>query len=114
MNLNIMKVSTRLPEAQIFRHLRISSGLTTRKLSQLMECTNSLVTHFESGRNPLPKHRKKQICEIFNITPEILEAYSTGQLKIPINYRDECVLQLSKMNESNLQAVYGILSNMNK
>lgn len=112
MNLNIAKLSTRLPEAKIFRHLRIKAGLTTRQMSQLMECGNSLVTHFETGRNPLPEHRKRQLCEIFKITLSELDEYASGAKPIPINYKDECILLISKMDEVKLQSVYGILNSL--
>ena len=110
MNLNVMKLSKRLPEARIFRHLRIQAGLTTRQLSQLMGCGNSLITHFETGRNPLPEHRKRQLCEIYKITLNELEDYTSGRKPIPINYRDECVYMISKMDDSKLQAVHGMLT----
>jgi transcriptional regulator with XRE-family HTH domain len=112
MNLNFTQVATRLPDAKLIRHLRISAGMTTRQLSLLMECNNSLITHFESGRNPLPTHRQRQICHIFNMTSEDYELYATGVKPIPINYLDECILLVSKMEQLKLQAVYGILANM--
>ena len=112
MNLK-MRPQEKMPEAKVFRHLRMAAGLTTRKLAKLMECNHSYITHYETGRHPLPRTRTKQLCRIFNLTEKQLDDLKSGE-GIPINYRDECYLLISKLDEVKLKAVYGILSNMNR
>lgn len=113
MNLNFHNLKQRLPAGRLLRHLRIKSNLTTRELSQLLQCSNSLITHWEEGRNPLPKARIAPICKVFRITIEEFESYTTGEKEIPINYKDESIYLIAKMPDSLLASVYGILSNMN-
>ena len=114
MNLNLEKLNKRVPEARIFRHLRISAQLKTRQLAKLLGCNHSLITHYERGRNPIPKARKEQLCKVFGITILELECYVVGTTPIPINYRDEAVLMIAKMDESKLEMVYGLLVNLTK
>ena len=108
MNLNTKLNSNTDRVAQVFRHLRISRGMRTRDLAKLMACNNSLVTHYETGRNTLPSHRIKQLCKIFRLTDQELGDYLNGK-PIPLNYRDECMLLIEKMTDSKLQTVYEIL-----
>jgi transcriptional regulator with XRE-family HTH domain len=108
-----MKPTEAVPEAKIFRHLRMAAGLTTRELAKLMECNSSFITHYESGRHPLPKSRAEQLSRIFNVTAEQLHEFKNGR-GIPINYRDECYLLISKMDRNQLEAVYGMLVNMTR
>ncbi len=109
-HINLDKNKVINPEAKIFRHLRMSAGLKTRDLAKLMECSNSLVTHFETGRNPLPENRVRQLCKIFKINTNVFEEYKNGTRTIPIDYRTECLLIINKLDKNKLQAVYGILS----
>ena len=114
MNLNLEKLGARVPEVRIFRHLRIVSQLTTRQLAKLVGCNSSLITHYESGRNPIPKARKIKLCKVFGITLLQLDSYAKGLTPIPINYRDESVFLITKMDEANLKIVYGLLLNLTK
>jgi transcriptional regulator with XRE-family HTH domain len=111
MNLNSLQ-KDKMPEAKVFRHLRVAAGMSTRQLSKLLGCTSSFITHYETMRDPLPKPRIKQLCHIFSINSEELESLREGN-NLPMNYRDECSLLISKMDEQKLKAVYGILVNMN-
>ena len=113
MNLNFHNLKQRLPAGRLIRHLRITAGLTTRELSLLMECSNSLITHWEEGRNPFPKARTEQVCRVFKITIEDFKDYTERGKDIPINFKDESIYLIAKMPEQLLASVYGILSNMN-
>ena len=112
MNFKIDSFKSRIPVNSLFRCLRISSGMTTRELSRLMECSSTLVTHYEMGNRVLTEKRIGQMCKVFRLTRDDLEEYITGKRAVPINYQDECVLLLSKMDTGRLQAVYGVLVNM--
>ncbi len=112
MNFRMDSFKSRIPVNSVFRCLRISAGMTTREMSRLLECASSLITHYEMGYRALTEERIGQMCKVFRITREELEEYVTGKRAVPVNYQDECVLILSKMDISKLQAVYGILVNM--
>jgi transcriptional regulator with XRE-family HTH domain len=112
MNFKIDSFKAKIPVNSVFRCLRISAGMTTKELSRLMECSSTLITHYEMGNRVLTEKRIGQLCKVFRITREELEEYVTGKRTAPINYQDECILILSKMNSFKLQAVYGILVNM--
>jgi hypothetical protein len=77
-----------------------------------MECSNTLITHYEMGNRELPIERIGQMCRIFRLTRDELEEYVTGKRSVPINYQDECILLISKMELEKLQAVYGVLVSM--
>lgn len=113
MNLHFHNLKRRLPAGRLVRHLRINANLTTRELSNLLQCSNSLITHWEEGRNPFPKARIEPVCKVFRITPEEFESYTSGDKEIPINFKDESIYLIAKMPDHLLASVYGILSNMN-
>lgn len=111
MNLN-RKIERRGPRTnQVFRHLRMNAGLTTRELANLIGCNSSLITHWETGKNPIAKHRVKQLCKVFRISESDLNAFESGK-EMPINYRDECLLILHKLDSGKLQAIYHFLNSM--
>jgi transcriptional regulator with XRE-family HTH domain len=112
MNFKIDSFKAKIPVNSVFRCLRISAGMTTKELGRLMECSSTLITHYEMGNRVLPEERVGQLCKVFRISREDLEDYVTGKRSVPVNYQDECVLLLSKMDTLKLQAVYGILVSM--
>ena len=114
MNFRLDSFKSKIPVNSVFRCLRIASGMKTRELGRLMECSSTLITHYEMGNRVLTDKRVGQLCKVFRITREELEDYITGKRAAPINYQDECVLILSKMDDAKLQAVYGVLVNMSR
>ena len=101
----------KLPAAQIFRHLRITSGMRIRDLAKLLGVSHTLVCHYEQSRQPIPPDRIKQLCKIFNLSDkEFKNIMSTGN--VPINFKDECHLLISKMDNEKLKAVYQVLKSM--
>lgn len=114
MNFKIDSFKAKIPVNSVFRCLRISSGMTTKELSRLLECSSTLITHYEMGNRVLPDERIAQLCKVFRLTREDLEGYVTGRRIAPINYQDECVLLLSKMDSLKLQAVHGMLVSMSR
>lgn len=114
MNFKMDSFKSRIPVNSVFRNLRMAAGMTTRELSRLIECSSTLITHYEMGNRVLPNERIVQLCKVFRITREELEEYITGRRVVPISYQDECIHIISKMDSGKLQAVYGILVNMAK
>jgi len=115
MNFNFGEEKIRLTDGVILRYLRTShrpKKLTTRELSTLMDCANSLISHWEWGRNPMPESRIHQACSIFNITRADWDLYSNGDKQVPINYKDECLLLLQKIDDSLLPPIYSMINAM--
>jgi len=101
----------KLPTAQVFRRLRIAAGMRVRDLAKLLGVSHTLICHYEQSRQPIPPERVKQLCKIFKLTEEDLKKIiSSGE--VPINYKDECHLLISKMNTEKLKAVYQVLKSM--
>lgn len=114
MNFKIDNFKAKIPVNSVFRALRMAADLKTRELAALIGCSNALITHYEMGNRVLPEERIEQLCKVFRITRLDLEDYITGKRTLPVNYRDECVLILSKMDSEKIQAVYGILASLSK
>lgn len=106
LNLNNFK---RLPEAVVFRHFRMSRGLKVRQLANLLGISHTLICHYESGYQRIPEHRLKDLCKIFKLTKNELKDYQEGRKDLPIIYKDECILLIDKMNDSQLKVVHGML-----
>lgn len=99
------------PVAQVFRHLRISAGMKIRDLARLLEVNHTLIVHYEQGRQPIPQERVKRLCKVFNLSlAELEKIINSGE--IPLNYRDECQLLLTRMDEDKLKGVYLVLKSM--
>jgi transcriptional regulator with XRE-family HTH domain len=112
MNFKMNSFKAQIPVNAVFRCLRMAAGLTTRELAALIDCSPTLITHYEMGNRELPKERVAQLCKAFRINREDLEDYVSGRRPVPISYQDECILILSKLDKVKLQAVYGILVSM--
>ncbi|MBT4761540.1 MAG: helix-turn-helix transcriptional regulator [Bdellovibrionaceae bacterium] len=108
LNLNQSK-NQRLPEAIVFRHLRMSRGLKVRQLADLLGISHTLICHYESGYQKIPNHRLKDLCKLFKVSRDELKDYQEGRKDLPIVYRDECILLIDKMDESKLKIVHGML-----
>lgn len=96
-------------EMEVFTHLRKHEGLTTREMALKIGCMNSLISHWEVGRQRLPDHRRKIYMEYFRLTEKDMNAYKSGERAIPMNYRNECMLVLNKMSGDTLRNLYPII-----
>mgnify|MGYP001560899645 CR=1 FL=1 len=114
MNFRIDSFKAKIPINSVFRCLRISAGMTTKELARLMECSSTLITHYEMGNRVLTDKRLAQMCRVFRVTRDDLEEYTTGRRAVPINYRDECILLLSKMDTARLQTIHSVLIGMTR
>lgn len=99
-------------EMEVFTHLRKHEGLTTREMALKIGCMNSLISHWEVGRQRLPDHRRKIYMEYFHLTEKDMNAYKSGERSIPMNYRNECMLVLNKMSDDTLRNLYPIIMAM--
>ncbi len=115
MNTNLnLKNFKKLPEAVVFRHLRMSSGLKVRELAQLMGISHTLICHYESGSQRIPPHRLKDLCRIFKVSTKDLKDYIEGYKDLPVIYKDECMLLINKMTEEQLKTVHIMLIGLSK
>ena len=114
MNFKIDSFKAQIPINSVFRCLRISAGMTTKELSRLMECSSTLITHYEMGNRVLTDKRIGQLCKVFRITRTDLEEFISGRRSVPINYQDECILLLSKMDTVKLQTIHSVLIGMSR
>jgi len=99
-------------EMEVFTHLRKYEGLTTREMALKIGCMNSLISHWEVGRQRLPDHRRKTYMEHFRLTEKDMNEYKSGKQAIPMNYRNECMLVLNKMSDETLRTLYPIIMAM--
>lgn len=112
MNFDMKKIRTRLDDGVILRNLRKSykpKGLTTRELATMMGVVNSLITHWEWGRNPIPEDRILQACKIFSITKSEWDQYKSGRKLLEIDYKTECLSLLQKLDDNLIPPIYSMI-----
>ncbi len=111
LNLNNFK---QLPEAVVFRHLRMSSGLRVRDLANMIGISHTLICHYESGYQKIPDHRIKDLCTIFKVSESTLKDFQEGHKDLPVIYKDQCMLLLNKMTDEQLKTVHVMLTGLSR
>lgn len=111
MRINLKSHGVKTPDALIFRHLRITGGLTVKQLAKLIGCDRSYITHYESGRNGVSAKVKLELLKVFSLSEDELRHYQEGLKPIPINYKDECMAIIYRLDEKKLMAIYHMLVN---
>lgn len=81
----------------MFTHLSEHAGLTTREMADKLKCKNSLISHWEVGRQLLPDHRRKLYMDHFELSENDMNEFKSGKKAILMNYRNEGMLILNKI-----------------
>ncbi len=97
-------------EATILRYMRISKKLSLNDAGRLLHISGSAIAHIEGGRMDVSKARIETMVGAYGYTVDDYLDYLDGK-ELPINMRDECHAILKQLDETRLQAVYGILVN---
>jgi len=101
----------KLPTAQVLRDLRIWAGMRIRDLAKLLGLSHTLICHYEQSRQPIACKQIIEMCRIFNLSLDDLnKLLRSGD--ILINFKDECHLLITKMDNKKLQDVYQVLKSM--
>jgi len=96
-------------ENKILRYMRLQKGLSMREAGSLFGLSSSLINHLEHGRMDLPPHRVPVLVDGYGFTMEDFERLRSGDEEVPVHFRDECINIIEKLDETKLQAVYGLL-----
>ncbi len=100
-------------EAQILRHMRLSRKLSLNKAGKRLGISGSAIAHIEQGRMDLSRKRIETMIEAYEYTTTEYLEYFDGR-EVPKNLRDECIFLLRQCDESKIQMLYPVISNLTK
>ena len=99
------------PEHKILRHMRSAADLTMRKAATLVGISHAAISQFENGHMALPRHRIEQMVKAYGYT---MEEYLKllGSKEVAVNFKDECMDLIRKMDAEKVKAVHRLLMYM--
>ena len=100
-------------EAQILRHMRLSRKLSLIKAGRRLGISGSAIAHIEQGRMDLSRKRIATMIEAYEYSTADYMEFFDGK-EVPRNFRDECIFLLRHCDESKVQMLYPIISNLAK
>src|SRR3989344_4289048 len=105
------KIITR--DAQILRHMRISKKVSLNQAGRLVRISGSAIAHIEQGRMDISRARLETLVLAYGYSMTDYMEFCDGK-ELPRNLRDECVLLLSRCDESKIQVLHPVISNLIK
>ena len=100
-------------DAQILRHMRISKKLSLCSAGKIVHISGSAIAHIEQGRMEVSRARIETLVEAYGYTMSDYMEFQDGK-EIPRNLRDECLLLLSRCDESKIQVLHPVITNLIK
>jgi len=100
-------------EAQILRHMRLTRKLSLNDAGERIGISGSAIAHIEHGRMDLSRKRITTMIAAYEYTTADYLEYFDGK-EVPKNLRDECILLLRQCDESKLQMLHSVISNLTK
>ena len=98
-------------DAQILRHLRLSKKLSLNNAGRSVGISGSAIAHIEQGRMDVSSARLETLVKAYGYTLHDYMEYADGK-ELPRNLRDECVLLLKKCDDSKIQVLHPVISNL--
>ena len=95
-------------EANVLRRLRESSGLTLRQTGGLIGVTHTTIAQFENEKRTFTTFRIEQLVKAYGYTME--EYYKILGRKAVISVKDDCATMLEMLDDDQLSALRGIMS----
>ena len=100
-------------EAQILRYMRLTRDISLNQAGKRMGSSGSAIAHIEHGRMDLSRKRIETMIEAYEFTrSEYLEFFDGRE--VPRNLRDECILLLRQCDETKIQMLHPVISNLTK
>lgn len=98
-------------QGNLLRRIRESSGLTMRQLAMQVGISHSAISQLEHGKLELPRARVEQIIKACGHSVEDFDRL-VGKKTIPINYREECLSLVRRMEEEDLMLLFKLMSKL--
>lgn len=98
-------------DARIIRHMRLSKRLSLNKAGKKLKISGSAIAHMEQGRMDISRARLETLIEAYGYTFQDYLEYCDGR-ELPRNLRDECIVLLRRCDESKIQMLYPVISNL--
>jgi transcriptional regulator with XRE-family HTH domain len=107
MNRSAIKRITK--EATIVRFMRMSRKISMRQAAQMLNLSDSLISHIEQGRQDLPRKRAEAMVSAYGYTWADFELFLAAD-EIPYaDPKDACIQMLDRIPTSKLSMVLTIL-----
>ena len=100
-------------DAQILRHMRLTRRMSLTESGKSVHISGSAVAHIEHGRMDVSKARIETMVKAYGYTMAEYMEYFDGKA-LPRNLRDECILLLRQCDESKIQMLHPVISNLAK
>ena len=100
-------------DAQVLRHMRLSRKISLSQAGRNVCISGSAVAHIEQGRMDVSKARIETLVKAYGYTMSEYMEYFDGK-EVPRNLRDECILLLRLCDESKIQVLHPVISNLAK
>ena len=97
-------------EANALRRLRIVKGLSMRQLADELRLSHTTVSHVENGRANISEEYINHFLKILGFSQKDWQL-SIEKNERHLELREKCLFLIRKMDEQNLNLVYGILQN---
>lgn len=100
-------------DAQILRHLRVSKRFSLNQAGRSVGISGSAIAHIEQGRMDISSARLETLVRAYGYTMNEYMEFADGR-ELPRNLRDECLLLLRRCEESKIQVLHPVISNLIK
>lgn len=98
-------------DAKILRHMRLSEKLSLNEAGKLVNISGSAIAHMEQGRMDISRARLETLIAAYGYSQQDYLEFCDGQ-ELPRNFRDECILLLRRCDDSKIQMLYPVISNL--
>jgi transcriptional regulator with XRE-family HTH domain len=106
---NRIKIETK--ESRALKALRIKSGHSLSKLADALKVSKGRVHQYEQGREEINDTYISNFLEATGISASEWNSYIGVDCEFS-ELREKCIDRLSKIENSKLELVYGLLSNL--
>lgn len=96
-------------EAKVLKFLRESRHLSMRKAATLIGLSDTFVCHCEQGRIDLKPAIVAKFLHVYGYDYGHFQKLVTGQIEMPEDLLEECMLLLKNLNKDKLKTVKSIL-----
>lgn len=100
-------------DAQILRHMRISKKMSLNEAGGKVNISGSAIAHIEQGRMEVSRLRIETLVKAYGYTMSDYMEFHDGK-EIPRNFRDECILLLQRCDDSKIQVLHPVITNLIK
>ncbi len=96
-------------EAEVLKYLRESRKLSVRKVSNLIDRSDTWVSHIENGRIDLDPKKILKLINIYGYCNNEFMNLVASKKPLPENIYSECIEMLKRLDKSKLKTVKSIL-----